>query len=151
MNLLSREPNHFFNRFQEDFNQLVRSMNERWPLFNDEESNVVTSEWMPAVDIVEEDNQFVIKADIPGVDPKDIQVSMDNGMLSIKGERKTEKKEKGNGFRRVECSHGMFYRRFSLPESADPEKISAKGKNGVLTITLGKREAAKPKLISIQS
>lgn len=152
MKLIPIERRNTMSRFQDDFNNLFRSAFERWPAFMDDDSNVVTSEWAPSVDIVEEDKQFVINADIPGVDPKDIEVSMENNMLTIKGERKTEKKEEKNGYHRTECSRGVFYRRLTLPESADPDKITAKGKNGVLKITLGKRAAAKPKkLISVQS
>ncbi len=116
----------------------------------DDGSNVVTSAWMPAVDIKEEDNRFVISADVPGVDPKDIEVTMENGILTIKGERKLETKEEGdNGYRRVERLHGTFYRRFSLPDTADAEKISANGKNGVLEVTIPKKAAVQPKRIKV--
>lgn len=152
VNLIHRDTNNLFNKFQQEFNNLFRSTFDHWPSSIDDDSTVITSEWMPSVDIVEEDKQFVISADIPGVDPKDIEVSMENNMLTIKGERKTEKKEDKNGCHRVECSKGIFYRRLTLPESADPDKITAKGKNGVLKITLGRRAAEKPKkLISVQS
>ena len=149
MNTLLREPSSLFNRMQEDFNQMTRWMGERFPSWLEEDSNIATSDWMPSVDIQEKDDKFVIEADIPGVDPKDIEVSMDQGMLSIRGERKTESKTEKNGYRRVECNHGIFHRRFSLPLSANPEKISAKGKNGVLQITVDKRETTKPKRIKV--
>lgn len=152
MSLIPFQRRNMLSRFQDDFNDLFRSAFEHWPSFPDDDSNVITSEWAPSVDIVEEDKQFVISADIPGVDPRDIEVSVENDMLTIKGERETEKKEEKNGYHRTECSRGVFYRRLTLPESADPDKITAKGKNGVLKITLGKRAAAKPKkLISVQS
>lgn len=151
MSLMLREPTQLMNRFQDEFNHLFRHFGERSPLFPDEDSNVITSQWIPTVDIVEDENEFVISADIPGVKTKDIEVSMNDGVLSIKGERQTQKSEEGNGYFRSECSHGKFHRRFSLPDSADPEKIVAKGKDGVLKITLGKREISKPKLIHIQS
>ena len=151
MNLIPRESGKLFNQFQDELNYMFHSMNNRWIGLMDEDSNVVTSEWAPTVDIVEEDDKFIVRADIPGVDAKDISVSMENGMLSIKGERKTEKKEKKNGYIRSECSSGTFYRRFSLPDSADAEKISAKNKDGVLTITMEKRKGAEPKTIKVQS
>jgi len=151
MSLILREPAQIMNRFQDEFNHLFRNFGERHSIFPDEDSNVITSQWIPTVDIVENKNEFVISADIPGVRTKDIEVSMNDGILSIKGERQTEKTEDQNGYYRSECSHGTFHRRFSLPDSADPEKIVAKGKDGVLTITLGKREISKPKLIHIQS
>lgn len=119
---------------------------------SDDDSNVVTSRWMPAVDIKEEGERFVICADVPGVDPKNIDVTMENGMLTIKGERKLETKEEGdNGYRRVERLHGSFYRRFSLPDTADADKISAKGKNGVLEVVIPKKETVQPKRITVAS
>lgn len=117
---------------------------------NDDGSNVVTSAWMPAVDITEEDDRFVISADVPGVDPEQIEVTMENGMLTIKGERKLEAQQEGEqGYRRVERLHGTFYRRFSLPDSADPENISAKGKHGVLEVVIPKKAAVQPRPIKV--
>ena len=116
----------------------------------DDGSNVVTSRWMPAVDIQEEDKRFVISADVPGVDPEQIEITMENGVLTIKGERKLETEEEGEkGYRRVERMHGTFYRRFSLPDTADAENISAKGKNGVLEIVIPKNAAVQPKRIEV--
>ncbi|HEX7113157.1 MAG TPA: Hsp20/alpha crystallin family protein [Mizugakiibacter sp.] len=120
--------------------------------FNEEEgdqSNVVTSQWAPRVDIKEEDKRFVIFADIPGVDPKDIEVNMDKGILSIKGERKSEAKEGNGKFTRVERSHGVFYRRFALPDSADADGITAAGKHGVLEISIPKKPETTPRRITI--
>lgn len=114
-----------------------------------DQSNVVTSQWMPRVDIKEEDQRFVILADIPGVDPKNIEVHMDKGILSIKGERTSENKEEGEKFTRIERSRGMFYRRFALPDSADAEGISATGKHGVLEISIPKKPEKTPRRISI--
>ncbi len=114
-----------------------------------DQSNVVTSQWAPHVDIKEEPNRFVIEADIPGVDPKDIEVHMDKGILSIKGERKHESKEENEKYTRVERSRGVFYRRFALPDSADAEGISASGKHGVLEIVIPKRPQATPRRITI--
>jgi HSP20 family protein len=116
-----------------------------------EGSSVATSDWVPAVDIKEEKDSFVIIADIPGVDPKDIEVHMENGMLTIKGEKESEKKEEREGYKRVERSYGSFYRRFSLPDTADAEKISAKSNNGVLEVTIGKQEQVQPRKISVDS
>lgn len=116
-----------------------------------EGSSMATSDWVPAVDIKEEKDSFVIIADIPGVDPKDIEVHMENGMLTIKGEKESEKKEEREGYKRVERSYGSFYRRFSLPDTADAEKISAKSNNGVLEVTIGKQEQVQPRKISVDS
>ena len=150
MNLTPRESSKLINQFHDELSQMFHSMNSCWGLL-DEDSNVVTSEWAPSVDIVEEDDKFIVRAGIPGVDAKDISVSMENGMLSLKGERKSEKMEKKSGYIRSECSRGMFYRRFSLPDSADPEEINAKSKDGVLTITMQKRKGSAPKTIEVQS
>lgn len=116
-----------------------------------DQSNVVTSQWAPRVDIKEEAERFVIQADIPGVDPKDIEIDMDNGILSIKGERQTEAREHTERYSRIERSHGLFYRRFALPDSADPEGISASGKHGVLEITIPKKPETKPRRIAVSA
>lgn len=113
-----------------------------------DQSNVVTSQWTPRVDIKEEDKRFVILADIPGVDPKAIEVHMDKGILSLKGERKAEAKE-GGKFTRVERVHGSFYRRFALPDSADADGITASGRNGVLEISIPKKPETTPRRIAI--
>lgn len=149
MNLLHSEPVRRISRLQDEINHFFR--NGDFFSTQSDESSVATSQWMPSVDIKDEGDKFVISADIPGVDPKDIDVSMENGVLSIKGERETEDKEENNGYRRVECSYGSFYRRFSLPDTADAEKIEAKGKNGVLEITVAKREASKAKRITVKT
>jgi HSP20 family protein len=113
-------------------------------------SNVVTSRWTPAVDIREDSGQFVLAADVPGVDPKDIEVTMENGVLTIKGERKLETQDEGdNGYRRVERVYGSFYRRFTLPDTADAEAISASGNHGVLEVVIPKRAALQPKRIAV--
>jgi len=150
MNLVRYEPSNVINRLQEDMNQFLK-VSDWMPNLFDENSRIATSQWLPSVDIKENDKQFTITADIPGVEPKDIDVSMENGMLTIKGERKTEKKDEENGYRRVERSYGSFHRRFSLPETADGEHISAKGKHGVLEITVAKRESSKARKIEVKS
>ena len=113
------------------------------------EGAVATAEWAPAVDIKEEVDKFVIHADIPGVKPEDIEVSMEAGVLTVKGEKESEAKTEKEGYKEVERTYGSFYRRFSLPDSADGEAISAKCKYGVLEIIIPKRESVKPKKIDI--
>jgi HSP20 family protein len=117
--------------------------------FEDSDNTLSPANWTPAVDIAEKDDHFLINADVPGVDPKDIEVSMENGFLTIKGDRESETKDEKNGYSRVERSHGSFYRRFSLPDTADPENVSANSNKGVLQIKIGKAEVAKPKKITI--
>ena len=101
------------------------------------------------MDIKEEEQQFVIHVDVPGIDPKAVEVFMENGVLTIKGERQSESQQNGN-YKRVERVYGSFYRRFSLPDTADAEGISATGKNGVLEITIPKKAAAQPRRIEIK-
>ncbi len=113
-------------------------------------SSVVTSQWVPRVDIKEEAERFVIFADLPGVDPADIEVQMDKGILSIKGERKTESLTESERYSRVERAHGVFYRRFALPDSANPDGVTASGRHGVLEITIPKRPETTPRRIQVQ-
>ena len=115
-------------------------------------SNVVTSRWTPAVDIREDAERFVIAADVPGVDPEKIELTMENGVLTIKGERTLEAKDEGdNGYRRVERVYGSFYRRFTLPDTAEAEAISANGRHGVLEVVIPKRAALQPKRIAVSA
>ena len=112
-------------------------------------SSVVTSQWVPRVDIKEENERFVIFADLPGVDPESIEVQMDKGVLSIKGERSTGAAREGERYSRVERAHGVFFRRFALPDSANPEGITASGRHGVLEIAIPKRPETTPRRIQV--
>jgi len=115
-------------------------------------SNVVTSQWAPRVDIREDEQRFVILADIPGVDPAQIEVSMEKGILTIKGEREAGGSAESNGkFTRVERARGAFHRRFALPDSADADGITANGKFGVLEIEIPKKAQATPRRITINA
>jgi HSP20 family protein len=106
--------------------------------------------WSPAVDIYETGNELVLKADLPDVPLKDIDVKVEDQTLTITGERKFEHKETGNGFHRIERSYGRFSRSFEVPPSFDTANIAADYKNGVLTVTLPKTEAAKPRQIKVE-
>lgn len=146
MTLVKYEPWSMLNHLRHEMDKMFENENG-----SNENSMVATSDWTPAVDIKEEENRFLIVADIPGVDPKNIEVHMENGVLSIKGERESEKKVEREGYKRVERSHGTFYRRFSLPDTADAEKISAKSTNGVLEISIAKQEKLHPRKIKVES
>lgn len=130
----------------------VRQAFERF-FQNDESdgSNVVTRQWAPRVDIKEEDQRFVIFVDVPGVDPATIDVSMEKGILTIKGERAVERNAQTDRFTRVERVHGSFHRRFTLPDSADADTISATGKHGVLEIVIPKKAEKAPRRITINT
>src|SRR5215471_1131321 len=115
--------------------------------FNEPHSN---RPWSPAVDIFESENELVLKADVPDVNLKDIDVRVENQTLTIAGERKFEKNEKTKGYHRIERSYGNFTRSFAVPNSFDTESINAAYSNGVLTVTLPKKEAAKPRQIKVE-
>jgi HSP20 family protein len=106
--------------------------------------------WSPPVDIYETENELVLKADVPEIDPKNVAIQMENGTLTVKGERRFEEQRNGRGFHRIERGYGSFVRAFSLPDTVDPEKVKADYKNGVLTITLPKKEVAKPKTVNVE-
>ena len=107
------------------------------------------SSWTPAVDIYETDQNVVLKAELPGVDPKDVEIRVEDGSLYLKGERKLESDVKEEGYRRIERQYGSFTRSFPLPATVNSEKATAEYKSGVLTLTLPKREEAKPRTIKI--
>ena len=131
-----------FGDLEKEFSRLINP--------NFESSTVETSDWQPKVDVVEESKQFVVKVDIPGVDPKDINVSLDHNNLTIKGEKETEHKEKKDNYVRYERSKGSFYRRIMLPDVVDGDKITAKGKDGVLVITIPKSDKGTTRKIEVQ-
>lgn len=107
-------------------------------------------EWLPALDLAETDNELVVKAEVPGMDPKDIDISLSDGMLTIKGEKKQEREEKESDYHLIERSYGAFTRSIHLPKQVQSDKISASYKNGILRITLPKSEEAKKKEIKIK-
>ena len=146
MALMRYEPLNLLNQLQREVNRLFETSR-----FGDEETGHMLADWMPAVDIKEEPTQFVIHADLPGVDIKDIEITLENGVLTLKGQRAAEKKEETEQYRRVERVRGTFLRRFSLPDAVDAEKVSAKCKDGVLEVVVPKREAAQPRRITIES
>jgi HSP20 family protein len=143
MNIVHYHPWAHSSRLQNEFRQVFGR------LFGDSDSGGAITQWAPRVDIREEDKRFVILADIPGVDPKNIEVSMDKGVLSIKGERKSETNEETAKVKRVERSYGAFLRSFVLPDSADSDAISATGKNGVLEVSIPKKAQTTPRRIDV--
>lgn len=132
------------DRFNQLFNQTFSSF------FGPEGQELSKGAWAPAVDIYETGNNLVIKAELPGIDPKDVEVRVENGTLSISGERKSEKEVKEGNYHRVERSYGSFYRSFNLPPTVSSDNVTADYKDGILTLNLAKREEAKPKTIKVQ-
>jgi HSP20 family protein len=144
MSLIRHNHWNLFDQLQHELNQ-----SQGYPAKADNNGGEVTSDWAPAVDIKEEDKQFVLIADIPGVDPKNIDIHMENGILTIKGERESAKKTEREGYKRIEREHGIFYRRFTMPDGVNAEGIEAKSDNGVLTVTIPKQAAVQARKITI--
>lgn len=132
-------------------NQLQRELERTYESKSTGTETAATAEWTPAVDIKEEPERYVLWADLPGVNPDAIDIMMENGILTLKGERATEATEQREGLKRVERIYGSFYRRFSLPDTADAEGISARCTSGVLEISIPKKAAVQPKKIHVQA
>ena len=145
MALVRYEPWNMLDQLRKEMDRMFEG---RTP--SEDNGSVVTSDWVPAVDVKEEADRFVIHADIPGVKPEDIDVHMEHGMLTIIGERESEKKEEREGYKRIERSRGSFYRRFSLPDTADADKIAASSKDGVLEVIIPKQAQVQPRKIEVQ-
>ena len=140
------EPISTIRRLQEEMNRAFGGVLHS----SDDNSASAVSHWVPAVDIHEEADRYVIRADVPGVEPETIDVTMENGVLTISGERKSETREdKGAGARRVERIYGSFYRRFTLPDTADAERVEARSSHGVLELTIPKKALVQPKKIKV--
>jgi HSP20 family protein len=144
MNSITRwEPFRNFSSFEEQVNRLFDTS------FMANADNSALNRWAPAVDIYETENELVIKADLPNVAEKDIDVRVENNLLTIRGERKFEKSVKEENYLRVERAYGSFSRSFSLPHTVNTETIQAAYKDGVLTVELPKRAESKPKQVKI--
>lgn len=147
MNTITRwDPFRNIATLQEQVNRLFEDS-----FFRSRADESSLAAWTPAVDIYEDGNQMVIKADLPEVNEKDIEVRLENNLLSIRGERKFEKKVSEENYLRVERAYGSFSRSFSLPSTVDAEHINAEYRNGVLTVTLPKREESKPRQIKVSA
>jgi HSP20 family protein len=135
MTIVRYEPFGFVNRFYRDAATRVSS----------------AVAWLPSVDVHEEENRFVVQVDLPGVENKDIEITAEKGVLTIKGERKSESKKAEAGFERVERVAGTFLRRFTLPETAQADSITARQVNGVLEVSIPKQAQVQPKRIEVQA
>lgn len=143
MNLTRYEPWSLLSQLQKELGRGFES--------EQNDSTAVTAAWAPSVDIKEEEGRYFLHADLPGVKPEDIDITMENGVLSIKGERDTEAKTEKEGYKRVERTHGAFYRRFTLPDTIDAEGIAASSNDGVLELVIPKKAAVQPKKITVSS
>lgn len=145
MNLVRFEPWSIADLVQRDLDRFQAPRSGR----SDPQTTV--SDWVPAVDIVEEKDHFLLRADVPGVDRSDIDVSMEDGVLTIAGERHIEKQEEATGVRRFERVSGRFHRRFTLPETADAEGIAARSANGILEVSIPKQPVVQPRRIAVEA
>ena len=143
MNLLPYRELGFVNNLDRVLDRLVNEMAYR------SAGETALTSWTPAADIREDNDRYLVVADIPGVNPKDIEITFEDGVLSISGERALEDRTEKEGYTRVERAFGKFSRQFRLPESADETAIKANGKNGVLEIEIPKKERSKPRRIEI--
>ncbi len=148
MSLVRYEPFSLFDRFD----GALSPQSLMYQFFNDAGKDMAdtASQWRPAVDIKEEDSRYVIYADLPGVDVKDIEVTMDGGVLTLKGERRHSNEQQHRGYKRLERSQGEFRRYFSLPDSTDAENIEAESRDGVLQIVIPKQEKLQPRKITVK-
>jgi HSP20 family protein len=145
MNIARFEPWTFVDLLHRDLDRLVGARN----VISDDQNPV--ADWVPAVDIIEEKDRFVLRADVPGVNPEDIDVSMDNGVLSISGERLAIAANDDTGVQRIERATGRFLRRFTLPETANPEGIAAKSANGILEVSIPKVPEIQARRITVEA
>ena len=147
MNITRFDPWSVFNLLHQDFN----GRSNRLALADGDDEGATVADWLPPVDIIEEKNRFVLRADVPGVDPDDISVSMDKGVLTVSGERQRESSDEVDGIRRFERRSGRFLRRFTLPESADADGIGAKSANGILEISIPKQPEVQARRITVEA
>ena len=146
MAIVRWEPFRDLMTTQREFDRLFKEAFS--PLFG--EGELSTRTWAPPVDIYENADNIVLKAELPGIDPKDVEIRVEDNTLYLKGERKFEQEVKEENYHRVERSYGSFARSFSLPNSIAADKVVADYKDGLLTLTMPKREEAKPKTIKIE-
>ncbi len=146
MNVVKWNPFRELEDIQTRLNRMFTDVPSRRP----DEDALFFADWVPAVDIQETENAYVIKAELPEISKEDVKVEMLDGVLTIEGERRQEKEEKGKKFHKVERSYGKFMRRFALPTEIDATKVQAEFKDGVLNVELPKTAAAKPKAIEVK-
>jgi HSP20 family protein len=143
MSIVAYRPSEFWREMSNYLDNLTENKKLK------DSSLIETVDWSPVVDIKENEDNFVIYADLPGVSKEDIEIAMESNVLTIKGERKKHHDAKHKGYFRSERVIGTFYRRFTLPETADANNIKAKTEKGVLEIIISKKEIAKPRLIKV--
>lgn len=149
-NITRWEPNNQLATFSNQMDRLFDEMMGRGLRRSLDEGSSLRGSWAPAIDIREGKDSLEIVADLPGLKPEDVEVTVENGVLSIRGERRLEETTEGESWHRVERTYGAFERTFSLPNSVDVEQIQARFKNGEMRLVLPKREESKPRSVSIE-
>jgi HSP20 family protein len=147
MNIIKYDPFREMRSLQDEVNRLFTSSFSR----GSNESDLMRGAWSPQVDIFENKNEIVLEAELAGMKPEEVEISIENNVLTIHGERKFEKNDESDNFHRVERSYGSFTRSFTLPPTVRSENATAEFENGVLRLTLAKREEAKPRRIEIKA
>lgn len=142
------QPWQLLDQLQSEMNRLFDLRTSPWR--GEESGRVVASDWVPMVDVKEEQDRWVVYADLPGVDPKSIEITMEQGVLALRGERRTEGEQNREAYKRAERPSGTFYRSFNLPDTVDAERIAARCGNGVLELTIPKKEREQPRKISVE-
>jgi HSP20 family protein len=150
MNIIKYDPFRELRSLQDEMNRLFSSSFSRGNT-GGETDQIMRGAWNPSVDIFENQNQIVLEAELPGMKPQEVEISIENNVLTLHGERKFEKKDESDNFHRVERSYGSFTRSFTLPPTVSSENAQAEFENGVLRLTLAKREEAKPRRIEIKA
>ena len=148
MNIVRYDPFRELRSLQDEMNRLLSSSFSR---SGDKNEQMWSGSWTPSVDISENKDQLILEAELPGMKPEDVEISIENSVLTLRGERKFEKKEDGDNLHRVERSYGSFTRSFTLPPTISAENATVAFENGVLRLTLAKREEAKPRRIEIKT
>ncbi len=146
MNIIKYDPFGEMRNLQDEVNRLFASNFSRGG-----DNELTRGAWSPQVDIFENKDQIVLEAELPGVKPEEVDISIENNVLTLHGERKFEKKDEGDNFHRVERSYGSFTRSFTLPSTVSSENATAEFENGILRLTLAKREESKPRRIEIKT
>ena len=147
MAIMRWEPFREVARMQDELNRIF---DDRYWKYRGNQEELSVGGFLPPVDVYEDQEMLVLTAELPGIDPKDVDVRVENGVLTFKGERKMEKEDKKENYLRIERAYGAFSRSFTLPSSVDPDKVKAEFKHGLLRLNLQKREESKPRSIKVK-
>lgn len=144
MALVRYQPSNLLQQFNNEINRMFLRDGADFP-------TLAGGQWAPAVDVRETEDAYYIEAEVPGINPEDIEVTLDKGVLKLRGERQEANQENDGTLRHIERSYGRFVRRFTLPDSADGDSIEARADHGVLKLVIGKKTASQPRRIEVQS